>query len=667
MPEPLRQSQRYMPGLDGLRAVAVLAVIAYHLGFSWASGGLLGVGVFFTLSGYLITDILLAAHRRGGGRLGEFWLGRARRLLPALFLMLAVVVSWVVLLGPAQPPQFREAVGAAALYVANWQLVFQHVSYFASFGPPAPLDHLWSLGVEEQFYILWPLLLIAGMHLVRECSQASDVRPRLAGLTLLLTCASALEMALLYRPGLDPSRVYYGTDTRACELLAGAALAMVWPSAALRADVARGARHVLDGAGVLGLLAIVAMIWRGNQYSPFLYEGGFMLLSGASVLLIAALSHPAGKIGPLLGCAPLRWIGERSYGIYLWHMPIIVLSTPAGAHDVEIGRAALQLAATLGVAALSWRYVEQPIRHGALARVWRGARAHGWRPQALPGHGWAAVGGLLTLLALTIFGMAGAGLRSGGPGGAISGAQAASRAQVADTSNGANGAQSDPLVATNGGSSSGGAESVASKRTSCRSVIHIGDSTSEGLTSREYLPSPAQRIESQYARVGVKVEHFEISGARSIVERYEGQPNAYEVAQDWRRRGYDGCWVLALGTNDAADVAVGSNVGMPERIRRMMSLIGDHPVMWVNVKSLLPNGPYSEQSMGRWDQALMQACRRYPSMRVFDWASVVQDRWFISDGIHYGTPGYAARSRMIAKALAVAFPAADEESGCVVR
>jgi peptidoglycan/LPS O-acetylase OafA/YrhL len=657
MPEPLRRSQRYMPGLDGLRAVAVLAVIAYHLGFSWAAGGLLGVGVFFTLSGYLITDLLLAAQQRGGIRLGDFWLGRARRLLPALFLMLAVVVAWVVLVGPAQPPQFREAVGAAALYVANWQLVFQHVSYFARFGPPSPLGHLWSLGVEEQFYIFWPLLLMIGMRLVRERTSVSGVRPRLAALTLALTALSALEMALLFHPSLDPSRVYYGTDTRAFELLAGAVLAMVWPSAKLRPNVPEGARRVLDGAGLAGLIVIFVMFWRTGEYSPFLYQGGFVLLSAATVLLLAALAHPASRIGMAMGWRPLRWIGERSYGIYLWHMPIIALSTPEGAHGVNLGRAALQVAATFLIAALSWRYVEQPIRHGALRRLWRRLSSAGWRPRELPGRSWPAAGAIATLIVLVIVGMAGVGIKADPGDHLLNGTRSAS--QIGGGHRDPKGAKaSEPQLP---------ADSAAAQRSSCKEVIHIGDSTSEGLTSPNYLPDPRQRMQAWYASVGVSVQHYEIAGARSIVERYENQPNAYEAAQAWKRRGYHGCWVLALGTNDAADVAVGSSVGMPERIAEMMKLIGDEPVMWVNVKSLLSSGPYSEQYMQRWDQALQAACAKYPNMHVFDWAALVRNRWFISDGIHFDTPGYAARARLIAQALAHAFPDRPEEAGCLVR
>ncbi len=648
MPEPLGSRQRYMPGLDGLRAVAVLAVVAYHLEFAWAKGGLLGVGVFFTLSGYLITDILLAQLRRGSPQLGRFWLARARRLLPALFLMLAVVATWVAIAGPAQPPQFGQAIAAAALYVGNWQLIFQHVSYFTRFGPLSPLGHLWSLGVEEQFYVIWPLLLLLGVHVVSEKSSASGLRPRLATLTLIVAVGSAAEMALLYRLSFDPSRVYFGTDTRAFELLAGAALAMLWPSTRLRADIADGARRALDCVGGVGLIGVGVLIWHTNEYSSFLYRGGFVLLSLATVCVIAVLVHPACQLGRILGFTPLRWIGTRSYGIYLWSTPIIALTTPAADHGVNLTRDFLQVAATGCVAALSWRFLEQPVRHGAVGRLWGRLRLAGWQPQGVRRQDWAAVSGALCLLiaagiALTLWSPA--------------------RESTASASGQFATSLQDSSISR---SFAIRANAITSNRTACHEVIHIGDSTSEGLISPEYLPNPQQRIDAQYARVGATVQHFEISGARSIVETYEGQPNGYEVAQRWKQAGYHGCWVLALGTNDAADVYVGSNVGLLARIQRMMSLIGNQPVMWVNVKSTLSGGPYAEQNMRRWNEALLQACNEYPDMRVFDWAAVAKRAWFIDDGIHYNSPGYAARSRLIAQALAHAFPASNVSSSCVV-
>src|ERR687889_1267093 len=279
MPKPVGSSQRYMPGLDGLRAIAVIAVIAYHLDPDLIPGGLLGVGVFFTLSGYLITDLLLGQREATGSlKLGDFWMRRARRLLPALFLMLAVVVAWVTLLDRSQLPSLRGDVLAAVAYVSNWWNIVREASYFARFGPPPPLDHLWSLAVEEQFYLIWPWLLLLGLRFL-------PGRYMLAFVTLAGAAVSAAAMAMIYQPGIDPTRVYEGTDTRAFGLLVGAALAMVWPSRELRAGrIDHRGRLLIDGAGVVGLVIIGILIWRTSEYSPFLCKGGIVLLSVATVL-----------------------------------------------------------------------------------------------------------------------------------------------------------------------------------------------------------------------------------------------------------------------------------------------------------------------------------------------------------------------------------------------
>jgi peptidoglycan/LPS O-acetylase OafA/YrhL/lysophospholipase L1-like esterase len=670
MPEPVRGNQRYLPGLDGLRALAVGAVIAYHVGWGWAPGGLLGVEVFFTLSGYLITDILLAQHERTGRlQLADFWLGRARRLLPALFVMLAVVVAWVTLLDRSLLPALRGVVVASAFYVSNWWLIAQHSSYFAQFGPPSPVGHLWSLAVEEQFYLIWPGLLWIGLR----CSRGrAGSGARLAVASLLLAAASVVTMAMLYRPGYDPTRVYDGTDTRAFALLIGAALAFVWPASDLRAEVASGARWVLDGAGALGLAVFALMVWRTGEYSPFLYPTGMVLLSLGTALMVAAAASPASRFGRMLGWRPLRWVGVRSYGIYLWHFPIIVLTTPADGRDT-LARAVLQVAASVGCAALSWRYLEEPIRHGALPRWWAQIRGSGWRLGALGRQARLAVAGSATVLVLASCGMAG--VVSPGAASPAAAPQPSAGTPPAGTSSAGSpsagsGATRAPAARTSAaghppGSAAAGRADPA--RTSCRSVVHIGDSTSDGLISPDYLPNPRQRIAAQYARVGVTTFIPEISGARSIVETYKGIPNAYTVAQQLAQQGYRGCWVLALGTNDTADVAVGSAVGLAARIERMMSLIGNQPVMWVNVRSLLDAGPYSESNMLAWNDALIQACASYPNMRVYDWAAAVKDSWFISDGIHYTSAGYAARARLIASALAAAFPGQGHPAGCLVR
>jgi peptidoglycan/LPS O-acetylase OafA/YrhL len=733
MPEPIQSDQKYLPGLDGLRALAVTAVVAYHLGYGWAQGGLLGVGVFFTLSGYLITDILVGQFAaKGRMKLKDFWLRRARRLLPALFVMLAVVTVWVNGFARSFVPGFRGDVVASALYVNNWWYIGRHTSYYARFAPPAPLDHLWSLAVEEQFYLVWPwavllMVWVTGALMKRRRQGAlaggpstflgQRARWAMAGVALVLAAASAIEMVALYHPGYDPTRVYEGTDTRAFGLLIGAAVAIVWPTRPGSRTLSAGARRLLDVAGVVGLAVIVLLVWRTNEYSPFMFRGGMAALSVATAVVVAAVATPGGLVGVALGCWPLRWIGVRSYGVYLWHYPIIVLTAPAGGagSPVSVVRAVALVAATVLIAALSWKFIEEPIRRGGLRR-WStravgaatvdGAPANdGTRPwQRLAALGSPlAVGGMCVLAAAGIT----AGVTSSnahqstGPGAtAQTGAAGTALTQSAAASGGQNhnsaATRSVSMTSTargagpaskGSGSSSGGsgwqatggytpqpviggppttlangAATVAAlptpaPRTSCTSVVHIGDSTSDGLFSDDYLPDKAQQIPAQYADVGVKTTYDRVVGATSVVESLPGTPNAYTMASRMVKSGYHGCWVIALGTNDTADVDVGSEIGRSTRIKEMMSLIGNQPVLWVEVKSLLTSGPYAEQNMELWNQALQQARPDYPNMRLYNWPAVVQSSWFINDGIHYTSDGYAHRGQMIAEALAEAFPA----------
>ena len=202
--------------------------------------------------------------------------------------------------------------------------------------------------------------------------------------------------------------------------------------------------------------------------------------------------------------------------------------------------------------------------------------------------------------------------------------------------------------------------------TSCRSVAHIGDSTSVGLVSPLDLPDPAQRLAAQYAGVGVRHTWIDASGGRSMVEEMPGQVNGFDTARNMVSQGFRGCWVIALGTNDTANVSVGSGVGRMARIQELMSVAHGAPVMWVNVKTLDSSGPWSEANMQLWNDTLLQACHQYPNLRIFDWASAAQDGWFISDGIHYTPAGYAARAHLIAGALARAFPRSGHSAGCVV-
>jgi len=365
MPKPIGNSSRYMPGLDGLRAIAVLAVIAYHLNLQWVPGGLLGVTMFFVLSGYLITDILLKQlHPSKKLDLKTFFIRRARRLLPAMFLMIAVVSLWLLISDTDRLLSLKGDIGSALLYISNWYLIFHEVSYFESFGPASPFGHLWSLAVEEQFYLLWPLVLLAVIRF-------SPKRGKLALWTLAAAAVSAGAMILLYQPGVDPSRVYYGTDTRAFALLIGAALAIVWPSWKLSSTLPARSRMLMDAVGTFGFVIILVMINQTNEYDSFLYRGGMVLFSLATAVVVAALAHPASKFANVIGSKVLAWIGVRSYGIYLYHYPIIVLTTPtAESGELHPVRALIQVILTFVLAELSWRFIEEPIRHGALGKIY---------------------------------------------------------------------------------------------------------------------------------------------------------------------------------------------------------------------------------------------------------------------------------------------------------
>ena len=665
MPEPVQAGQRYLPGLDGLRAIAVIAVIAFHEQLGWAPGGLLGVAVFFTLSGYLITDLLLGQWAASGRlALADFWIRRARRLLPALFVMLAVVSAWVTVADRAQLERLRDAVIAAATYSSNWYLITQNQSYFARFAPPAPLDHLWSLAVEEQFYLVWPWLLLAGLVCLRRLRKG---RPGgttwLALPTLALAAGSAVVMVALYHPGLDPTRVYEGTDTRAAGVLIGAALALAWPSRSVAAGPR--ARTWLDAGGLAGLAVIAVMIWRTGQYSPFLYRGGLVVVSVATAAVIAAVATPGARTGRALGWTPLRWLGVRSYGIYLWHYPVIVLTTAAYATE-NLSRAAAQTALTIGIAALSWRYIEQPIRREGLTQFWRRLGSYRLTRTARP----AALAALAATAGVLFAACAGLSGAVPPPGGDPSSSLPVGSTLPVSPATGPS-ASPQPAAAPHPGEglpapTPSPAAAAGPPRTSCQAVAHLGDSTSDGLVSPDYLPDPAQRLVPQYRDVGVQDVVTNIVGANSIVETLPGDVNGYDAARAIAAGGFRGCWVIALGTNDTADVAIGSNVGRMARIREMMSVAHGEPVMWVNVISLLPGGPYAESNMQLWDATLVQACARYPNMRIFNWAAVAKPWWFINDGIHYTSAGYAARAHKIAVALARAFPAVGRSPGCVV-
>lgn len=351
------------PGLDGVRALAVLAVLAFHENLSWIPGGFLGVDIFFVLSGFLITDLLAARYQRQGSiSLGGFYQRRARRLLPALALMLVTVTAAVTLLEPGQRASLRPALAGAVSYTSNWWQAFAHVSYFSRYGPPPVFQHLWSLAVEEQFYLIWPLVLT----LILIAIKRPGARAACAWAGAL---GSALLMLVLYTPGSDPSLVYYGTDTHASALMIGSALALTWPLASVAASAGQTLR-ILDMAGMAGIVVLAWAMGYLAGPNPFVYPYGLVIAALAAGALILAAAAP-GRIGAAMSWRPLRWLGIRSYGIYLWHWPVIALTAGLAPRSADTASARLiDAVVPIVLAAISWRWLEQPIlRNGFRAEI----------------------------------------------------------------------------------------------------------------------------------------------------------------------------------------------------------------------------------------------------------------------------------------------------------
>ena len=372
-----RPRMRYEPGLDGLRAISVIAVILYHAGAGWLPGGFLGVEVFFVVSGYLITALLVEEWGRNDGiDLRAFYVRRARRLLPALYAMMLATAIYASLFAPDTLRQLRADLIAGLLYVANWWFIHAKQSYFDQLGRPPLMRHLWSLAVEEQWYFLWPL---AFRYLMRRVGGEAR---RLAMPLVGFAFASSVLMWWWYSPD-DPSRAYYGTDARASGLLLGAALAVVWmpwrwPNAGTKE------LHFVELVGVLAIGGLVIAMLGFDELgrffhssgSPLYTRGGYLFVGVLSALAIAVVVHPgARRLRRVVGSPALQAVGRRSYGLYLWHWPVFQVlrhpeDTPLAGPFLLIARLTL----TIVLSELCYRYVEQPIRSGGLSRWWAGLR-----------------------------------------------------------------------------------------------------------------------------------------------------------------------------------------------------------------------------------------------------------------------------------------------------
>lgn len=347
---------RYMPGLDGLRAIAVIGIIIYHLNKQWLSGGFLGVDTFFVISGYLITSLLLFEYESTGViNLKQFWLRRIKRLIPAVLVLVVTVTLATLIFKPEQIISIKHDAFAAIFYVSNWWYIATDVNYFEQFAF-MPLKHLWSLAIEEQFYIVFPIVLIALLLKIKKYRNVTLI-------FWIISLISLLLMVWIPQPHMQHSRVYFGTDTRLQTMLLGVILAFIWPPFKLKQNPNPSLRFIIDSIGAIGILILLLLFIKVDDNSDWIYNGGFYLISGITLFVIISVVHPSGYFAKLIGNPFFVYIGKRSYSLYLWHFPVIsFLHSYYVEGQVPLYVYALDILLTIFFAEISYRFIETQFR-----------------------------------------------------------------------------------------------------------------------------------------------------------------------------------------------------------------------------------------------------------------------------------------------------------------
>lgn len=607
--EQLRPRHHYVTGIDGLRTIAVIGVIIYHLLPNVMVGGFLGVPLFLIVSGYFITGQLLQAWRNDIVDLKSLYARRFTRLYPVLITMLVFTTAYITLFARQLLHQIRAVIITNLLWVYNWWEIGHGQSYFDRFGGESPFTHLWTLGVEAQFYLLWPLILLLLLRVFgRRITQ---------WLVLLLAILSAVEMAMLFDPQ-NINRVYYGTDTRAFSLLLGSWLAFAWPQHRLNPDTNATVRTSLNAVGIVALIITIFSFFNVNGQNPRTYHGWMFFYSVIGMILVATIVHPGSDMNTWLTNPVFTWVGKRSYGIYVYQLPVMIFyekQIPVGAHPWLNGL--IELALILGVSELSYRFVEKSLRHYSWQDLpitvveWFDIRHRGWKQ-------WLAI-----IPASLVFLTALAGFTT--PDRVPQ--KTAVQRRIEHNHNSVNAHNKmlaegkAPQVSTNSKSLKkkfdlSGSQVAAAKKLH---VTAVGDSVMVDASKNLQELVPNAYVDAKVGRQGSE---------------------AVPVIKDLKDKGHlSKIVVLNLGTNGPMT---------NKTVNEIISTIGSgHQIFWIT-----PHVP-SKSWEATVTHQIKHAAKKHSNVHVVDWNSQSADHseWFADDNVHMNEKGNAQFTRLIVKTI----------------
>ena len=581
---------QHIPAIDGLRAVAVTAVIFYHLGFSWIPGGFLGVDLFFVISGYVITRLLLDSIERSGGLdLRGFYKARARRLLPPMIFMIVVTGFYITIWAQDSVRRFITDVPFALTGTINWWLVAKEQDYFEAIGRPPLLQHTWSLAVESQFYLVWPIILLLVLK-----RFGKKIIPFAALLIALVSASLLFYVSLQLDASSDVSHIYFGTDTHSVGLFLGSALAVSWIPQNFKSEVSKRAQNFVDFIGVFGLIGILASFLLIDESSPTAYKIAFPLAAIFGVAIITSIVHPASRFAPILQNRVLLWVGERSYAIYLWHWVVFQISRPSV--DIEgedWALIAVRILIVLALADISLKLVELPIRSGAVEYWFKGMK---YRTASVRKRQKVLVISSISILVISLSALL-----------------------------------TNAVISSN--------RAIAALEESLTSESVISESVISESGTAVINPSQAIWLTGDSVILGIRNALSEIQPIIIVNARVGRQaPELLEEMQKDVEKAAGATVVMDLGNNDLLQ---------PETVRAIFTLAKESPRIVV-VNTAVPR-PYKDPN----NQIIEEVAREFSNVRVVDWNEISKDHpeYFAPDGVHLVPTGVTAYVMAIDEAL----------------